>query len=320
MPIRPLVPLLPLSPLTAASAPSPDMEVWIEPAVPLDLGATLAPLAHGLGDPTTRVSPHEAWHALRTPAGPATLQLSHTSRGVRTRVWGAGAEAALAGVADLIGLTDDPSRLRPRHRVIAELQRQMPGLRLPRSGRPFDALLTAVLEQKVTGFEARRAYRQLVRGYGEPAPGPPGLWLQPRASVLAELPYHAFHPLGVERRRAEVLRAAARLFPRLTAAAADPARVHRLLGSIPGVGPWTLAEVRRVAFGDPDAVSIGDYHLKNRVAWVLAGERQATDARMLDLLAPYAGQRGRVQRLIEAAALGPPRRGPRAAPRNFHDL
>jgi 3-methyladenine DNA glycosylase/8-oxoguanine DNA glycosylase len=86
---------------------------------------------------------------------------------------------------------------------------------------------------------------------------------------------------------------------------------------VPGIGPWTIAEVGRVAYGDPDAVSVGDYHLPNLVAWALAGEPRADDARMLELLEPYRGQRGRVQRLLEASGIRIPRYGPRMTPRDI---
>ena len=52
------------------------------------------------------------------------------------------------------------------------------------------------------------------------------------------------------------------------------------------------------ALGDPDAVSVGDFHMPHAVAWFLAGEPRATDERMLDLLEPYRGQRARAMRLI----------------------
>jgi hypothetical protein len=38
---------------------------------------------------------------------------------------------------------------------------------------------------------------------------------------------------------------------------------------------------------------------------------------MLQLLEPYAGQRGRVQRLLEAGRVAAPRFGPRMAPRRI---
>jgi 3-methyladenine DNA glycosylase/8-oxoguanine DNA glycosylase len=189
-------------------------------------------------------------------------------------------------------------------------------LRLPRSGRVFHALVPSVFEQKITGTEALRAYAALLRAYGEPAPGPAGLLLAPDPAILADLPYHAYHPIGIERRRAEVVRRAATRAAWLEASA-TPAEAALRLTSLPGIGPWTAAEVVRSAFGDPDAVSVGDYHLPNMVAWALAGERRADDARMLELLEPYRGQRGRVQRLLEVGRVGAPRRGPRTVPRRI---
>jgi 3-methyladenine DNA glycosylase/8-oxoguanine DNA glycosylase len=168
----------------------------------------------------------------------------------------------------------------------------------------------------VTGLEAKRAWRGLVGRWGEPGPGPlRNLRVPPAPAVLAALPYHALHDLGVERRRAETLRAVARNARRLDEAAALPAaEARRRLCAVGGVGQWTAAEVARTALGDADAVSVGDYHLPHVVCFALAGERVGDDARMLDLLAPFAPHRGRVCRLLETAGLGPPRRGPRLAP------
>ena len=186
--------------------------------------------------------------------------------------------------------------------------------------------MPAVLEQKITGDEARRVYRALIQAHGEPAPGPLGLRLGPSAERLAALPYYAFHPLGLERRRADLLRRLAASARRLEALTAlDPAEARRRLQAIPGIGPWTAGEVGRAAFGDPDAVSVGDYHLPDLVCWMLAGERPGSDARMLELLEPWRGQRGRVVRWLELASfdlagLGPARRGPRMPSRSIAGL
>jgi len=203
-----------------------------------------------------------------------------------------------------------------RHPIIRDLQRQHPGLRLPRSGRVLHALVPSVFEQKITGTEAFRAYAALLRVHGEPAPGPHGLLLPPSAEALAVLPYHAFHPIGIERRRAEVVRRAASRASWLEGSTSADEATRRLI-SLPGIGPWTAAEAVRSAFGDPDAVSVGDYHLPNAVAWALAGEPRADDTRMLELLEPYRGQRGRVQRLLEVGRVVAPRYGPRMAPRRI---
>ncbi len=286
---------------------------------PLDLAATLGPLAHGRGDRTIRIGRGEAWLALRHPEGAATLHLALMDGTLRGTAWGDAARSALAGVPALVGEEDDPERLVARHPLIRRLQRTNPGLRLPRTGRVFHALVPAIIEQKVTGTEAFRSYAALLRAHGEPAPGPADLLLPPQPAVLAGLPYHAFHPLGLERRRADLIRRVAARADWLEAAV-TAGEATRRLRSLPGIGPWTAAEVVRSAFGDPDAVSVGDYHIPNIVAWALAGEPRGSDERMLELLAPYAGQRGRVQRLLEVGRVTAPRYGPRMAPRSIATL
>jgi 3-methyladenine DNA glycosylase/8-oxoguanine DNA glycosylase len=294
---------------------APEAQVAISLTSPIDLAATLWPVAHGTGDPTIRIRRGEAWRATRTPLGPATVRLVGGASRITVSAWGQGAGWAIEHARDLSGANDRPGELVPRHRVIAEMVHRLPGLRLTATLRPFEALLPAICEQKVTGAEARRAFRGIVRAYGEPAPGPGGLRLAPEAAVLTALPYFAFHRFGLERRRADLIRRAAAIAPRLEGRTPD--EVAAFLRQVPGIGPWTVAEVMRVAYGDPDAVSVGDYHIPSLVAWVLAGERRADDARMLELLEPYRGQRGRIQRLLESSGLGPARRGPRMAPRNI---
>ena len=283
---------------------------------PLDLHSTLSPLRHGLGDRTVRLLRDEAWLAARTSDGPGTVRIRRSGTSVEAQAWGAGADRLIESVPALIGEHDEPGLLVARHRIVRELQRRHAGLRLPRSGRVLHALVPTVFEQRITGTEALRAYAALLRAYGEPAPGPAGLLLAPDPGILAGLPYHAYHPIGIERRRAEVVRRAAARAAWLEASA-TPTEATRRLTSMPGIGPWTAAEVVLSAFGDPDAVCVGDYHLPSMVAWALAGERRADDARMLELLEPYRGQRGRVQRLLEVGRIGAPRRGPRTAPRRI---
>ena len=89
------------------------------------------------------------------------------------------------------------------------------------------------------------------------------------------------------------------------------------LRALPGIGPWTAAEVTLRALGDPDAVSVGDFHLAHVVGYALGGREGGTDEEMLELLAPWAGHRARVVKLLERAGVGPPRRGPRVAPRDL---
>lgn len=294
----------------------PDVSFTIASLGPLDLVHTVAPVRHGPRDPSMRIGPNGVWRATRTSAGPLTLQLRLRDDALTIAAWGPGASLATVIGPRLAGQGDDPTALVPRHRLIRDLARRHDGLRLAASGNAWEALAPALIEQKVTGTEAFRAWRLLLAAHGEPAPGPPGLILPPPPAAIAALPYHAFHRFGIERRRADTLRRAAALGERLDTLA-DAASAQRLLAPITGIGPWTIAEVNRVAFGDADAVSVGDFHVPNLVSWALAGEPRGDDARMLELLEPYRGQRGRIQRLLEVSGIRAPRYGPRLTPRSI---
>jgi 3-methyladenine DNA glycosylase/8-oxoguanine DNA glycosylase len=295
---------------------SPDLEVRVRRERvrdgPIDLVATTFPLRQGLDDPTIRVAGTTVWRALRTPAGPATLRLRVDGDELEATAVGPGAAAALELAPGLAGLHDRAALLHIRHSALAEARRRNPGLRLTAGTAVFDALVWVVIAQKVVGLDARRAYRDLVRRVSDPAPGGGGLLLPPDPRRLAATPYWTFHECNVERRRATTIVGAAHragALDRLARLPADEARTR--LQSLPGVGAWTAAEVTAVSHGDPDAVPLGDFHIPNVVAYALAGEARATDERMLELLEPYAGQRGRVIRLLMSGSSGAPRYGPR---------
>jgi len=303
-------------PLAADSGP---IETRWRPPWPLDPVLTLAPLRHGTGDPTIRFEAGAIWRATRTPLGPATMRVERVrGDGLRILAWGPGREWAVEALPRLLGADDDPAAFDPPPGLLRDLQRLNQGLRFGRSDAVFESLLPAIAEQKVTGFEARRAYRGLIRVYGEPAPGPGRLRLAPAPERLAALPYYAFHPFGLEQRRADVMRRAAARASWLEAAGKlGPDTAMARLRSVPGIGPWTAAEAARTSFGDPDAISVGDYHLPNLVCWALAGEPRGDDARMLELLEPFRGQRARAARLLETSGIGAPRYGPRMTPGNI---
>lgn len=292
---------------------------------PLDLVQTLRILVRGHGDRTIRLGSDRAWWTTRTPAGPATVAIHVRPDGVTGEAFGPGADVALTRVPGLIGLADGPpaAAVVPHHPVVRDLLRRHPGVRLPRTASVLDALVPAILEQKVTGQEARRAWQGLVRAHGEPAPGPGdlGLRVTPPPEVLARLPYHAYHPFGIERRRAELIRRVAARAAWFEAIVDLPLPdAHARLRSVPGIGPWTTNEVTLRALGDRDAVSVGDFHLPNLVAWALAREPRADDARMLELLEPYHGHRALVVRLLELSGIRPPAYGPRLSPRRIEAI
>jgi 3-methyladenine DNA glycosylase/8-oxoguanine DNA glycosylase len=312
-----------------------------EPPFPLDLVRTLAVHRRGGGDPAFRIDPSGAvWRTSLTPEGPATVRFAWaaggtgpagggTGRGapvhgapVHVAAWGPGAAWLIASAPALLGADDDSTGFDPSHPLLRELRARYHGVRLSRSGRVLEALVPAVLEQKVVGAEAWRAWRVLMLAYGHPAPGPApaGMRVFPEPGVWRRIPSWEWHHAGVEAVRARTVIGAALVAARLEEITAmTGADADRRLRSLPGIGVWTSAEVRQRACGEPDAVSVGDYHLPGAVGWVLAG-REVDDAGMLELLAPYAGHRHRVARLIELSGLGPPRRGPRNAVRDYRQF
>ncbi len=285
----------------------------------VDASLTLAELGEGPRDPTVRFEQNVVWRALRTPAGLATTRIARSAHGWRLTAWGPGADLALAAVPRLLGVEDDPAALVLRPGRLRELVKRFAGLRFGRTDAVWPALLVAVCGQKVTAAQAHRAYYGVLRRWGERAPGPRHLLVPPAPEVIAALPYYELHSLGLEQRRAlTLIHAAQELSARgpTGSAEADLARLQ----TIPGIGPWTMAEVARRATGDPDAVSVGDFHIPNIVCWALAGEPRGDDARMLELLAPYHGQRARVVRLLEAGGIRAPRFGPRLEPQRIERL
>jgi 3-methyladenine DNA glycosylase/8-oxoguanine DNA glycosylase len=328
-------PGLALAPAGPATQAEPLERLWQAPFV-VDVRRVLAVHRRGHGDPAYAIDQTGAiWRACRTPDGPGTLRViwQQPAAGPAARAagpgplvdaaaWGPGAAWLLAALPGLLGADDSPETFTPHHPLLRDLARRYPGVRIGRSGLVLEALVPAVLEQKVVGKEATRAWRALLRRFGSVAPGPApaGMRVPPSASEWAAIPSWEWHLAGVEAVRARTIVAAARLATRIEEITTMPPDASdRRLRALPGIGPWTSAEVRQRACGDADAVSVGDYHLPAIVGWALAG-RVVDDAGMLELLAPYHGHRHRAATWIGMAGLGPPRRGPRLPVRDYRSI
>jgi 3-methyladenine DNA glycosylase/8-oxoguanine DNA glycosylase len=255
----------------------------------------------------------ELWWATVTPDGPGTLHLRIVGPEVEAAAWGDGAAWMQAQAPRLLGADDRPEGFRPDTVLLRRLARRYP-VRFGRTDRVFDALVPAILGQKVATRTADRSLARMTAQFGELAPGPlpVPLRMRPRAEVLAGIGSFRLHPLGVERQRAERVIAAAAQADRFEAAAEVGAdRVEELLRATAGIGPWTVALVRSAALGDADAVPLGDFHVPHAVCWALAGEERGSDERMLELLEPYRGHRARVIALLYQGGVAAPRRAPR---------
>jgi len=299
------------------------LETEYRPRHPLDLRRTVLFQRRGSGDPTMLADGPVIWRASRTPEGIATLALREAGA-VRAAAWGLGAAWALAQLPALCGAQDDLDGFdAERHPLIADAHRRNPGLRLSRTDLVFDALAGAIIEQKVTGMQAFAAWRRLVTWHGDRAPGPTPrpMFAPPSVDGWRRVPSWAWHRAGLEPPQARAIVEAARrgdAIARAVAAGKDGEDRDRVLLSLRGVGPWTSAETRLRAVGDPDAVSVGDFHLAHEVGYALAGARTDDDG-MLALLAAWPGHRQRVIRLIGLSGVLEPRRGPRLHPEDHRD-
>ena len=151
-----------------------------------------------------------AWRASRTPEGPVTLFLEARAGAVRARAWGPAAGWALARLGGLVGPDDDPARLVPLHRGRGSARPAAAGDADRPDGRR--ARVARAGDPRAEGDRRRRRAGPGWAWSGATArthPGPPGMRLPPAPETLAALPYYAFHPFGVEQRRADLIRAVA---------------------------------------------------------------------------------------------------------------
>jgi 3-methyladenine DNA glycosylase/8-oxoguanine DNA glycosylase len=283
--------------------------------------ATLRPLGVFRSDPTHRWSPNGFAKSLLTPAGPASMRLTWTSSGhVGAQAWGPGGAWALEQAPRWVGLHDDLTGFDPSvNAQVAELWRRRGPIRLASTGLIWQNLVFVILGQRVTTQEAMRSWLRLVRACGEPAPGPDGLRLPPSPDVVASLSYVDLHRMNVERRRADAIVLAAKRANRLEEAAsmnASDALVR--LSALPGLGVWTATSTITTSHGDPDTIVLRDYGLPTMVNYAFTGDArripadEGGDERMCEHLAPWAGHRQRIVRLLSTGGMRPPRRAPRA--------
>jgi 3-methyladenine DNA glycosylase/8-oxoguanine DNA glycosylase len=309
------------------TAVRPDAGTVWRPQFVVDASLTLSVLARA-GDPThRRMSDGSIWRTSRMPAGPVSYRISQQTGEITAEAWGPGAPELIDSLPDLLGARDDPGSFEPLHPLLERAVHRRPGLRIPATGRLMEALVPAILEQKVIGLDAAAAWRRLLRSFGDPAPGPApdGMRVVPEAAAWAAIPSWDWHLAGVEEKRAKTVRTAATYAGRLEAAAAahpdDPAVVYRMLEALPGIGRWTSAQVGHRALGDADALPIGDYHLASLTGWSLAGRRILADEEVEEFYQPWRPHRFRVVRLLELTPnTQPPRRGPRLSRQDYRRI
>lgn len=297
-----------------------DRTVHWQPAFPVNARLTLASLRHGHRDPTHRVEPDGTlWRTALTGTGPVTYRIrQHRLDDLAIEAWGPGAAELADGIRGELGARDHPEEFHPEHPLLRRLQRHLVGLRVPATGRLFEAMVPAVIEQRVVGKDAMAGWTRLVRIHGAPAPAPGpapvGLHIPPAPEAWRQIPSWDWRLAGIDLQRSRTVIRAADQAARLDRAAADPEAAYRLMASMPGIGSWTAAHVGHRALGDADAVPFGDYHLGRMTGVAFLG-RPLEDDEVEAFYEQWRPHRYRAYRLLELTPGVAPRRAPRA-PRN----
>lgn len=281
-----------------------------------DLDRTMSVLTMGRGNPCLRHNESIAQLTLGTPEGPVALAANRRDDELSVIADGAGAVWVVPHLPAIFGLLDDPSGFRPDGKLGRAAQ-SIAGLRLPRLPVVFERLVQVVLQQLISFRDACRAWRLLVRRFGEEVPGSDGLYHAPTAQRLGGLAVHELMACEVLPKHARVILHLAKQaagLERLWASGEGIEPLSEHLLKQPGVGPWTVGYLRGAGLGDPDAIVLGDYGHPHQVAYFFTGEERGDDGQMLTLLEPYRPNRYRVLMTLILATTAPPRRGPKRTP------
>lgn len=191
----------------------------------------------------------------------------------------------------------------PNHHGLMRLHQRFRGLRIVAVPWLYDWACSCVLQQRVRLPDATASWRRIVERFGTD-----GVFPSPKQ--LARLTPPELRSCGVDFQRAKTLGSLARrhAIDGLLDDRPTPEVLRDWLRALPGVGPWTTEMVLLFGAGDPDAVPLGDWHLSHVISMFFRGRPRGSDEQMLELLEPFAGQRGRVARLVTAHTPKRPRR------------
>jgi DNA-3-methyladenine glycosylase II len=218
----------------------------------------------------------------------------------------AGDQAALASLAHrMLGLEQPVEAFEAAHRqhpLLGRLIAARPGLRVPLTATPFEALCWAITGQQISVQAAVSIRRKLIRLAGRPHRD--GLWCYPDAAAIAACSEADLRQAGFSQAKATTLMALsyavlAGTLPLDTwqqaPAQALPAEAIRAqLLQIRGIGPWTINYGLLRGFGWLDGSLHGDAAVRRKLQILLGSAEAINEKAAQRWLEPFAPWRALV--------------------------
>lgn len=214
------------------------------------------------------------WHgsvlvmALSTPAGAGRAAVRQRHDGLLdVAVDAPDAASALDAVRFMLAVDDDHSaflRMARRDARMAPVSVRRAGYRPARRGTVAQSLLTAACGQLVSGAEAARMERAIVRMVS--TPGADGLCTPPSCADVAALSPARMVSAGLAARRAGAVHRLARGIDLERLRTVDTGRMTARVTREPWLGPWSAGIIGTYGLGRFDAPVVGDLGLMRILA------------------------------------------------------
>lgn len=236
------------------------------------------------------------------PSGPSLMRVSARSGGLQVAVSGddGALDRAVVLATRAFGLADDPNALIGDDSIVGRYVERYRGLRPLAIPDPFEALVWAILGQQINIAFAATLKRRLLERYGQVVQVDGRAFrLFPVPELLVDLGVEEMRLLQFSRQKTAYIRELARA---VASGSIDLERLRTLpdgrvieeLTRLRGIGLWTAEYLLLRGFGRPDAVPAGDMGLRAILGRLHGLGRNATEAEVRALVAPWAPWRGYV--------------------------
>jgi AraC family transcriptional regulator of adaptative response / DNA-3-methyladenine glycosylase II len=232
--------------------------------------------------------------ALLIDGQPSLVEISFNEDTASVHVDGGNSFRAHRAAVRMLGIDSDAGgfeRQFAHDPLLGALFHRQRGLRIPLTPEPWEALAWAIMGQQISVKAAVALRRELITALGSQHPG--GLRAHPGAEAVAELNIDTLRTLKFSRSKAEYLIAAAKAvaageLPITNLRELSAKHSARLMGSVRGIGPWTIQYAFLRGFGFGDCLPSGDAGLAQglgRLSGARPDEPQIRE--MMSRFAPY---------------------------------